>query len=157
MVKHVTLFLCSELINNKISLLQSDDYLLSFIGSTSQCWMWPELQFNPHRNSKLLKLNIATRLVLIIALLAAKQKQLAVLIWHSDEAPVSHYRGFPDKKHCSLGNNLWKISYPVSHTSHKSNSHRLQQAGFKSSALKKCLTFLRVAATYIFLKLHPSK
>lgn len=54
---------------------------------------WPELQFNPHRNSKLLLLSVAIRFVLITVLLAAKEKQFEMLIWQNDETPVFHYRG----------------------------------------------------------------
>lgn len=33
--------------------------------------------------------------MLVTVLLAAKQKQLEMLIWQNDETPVFHYRGIP--------------------------------------------------------------
>lgn len=105
MVKHRALFWCSELINNKNFLLQSEDNLLSFAGIPSQPWLWLELQFNPHRNSKLLQLRVATRLVLVTVLLAAKEKQFEMLIWQNDETPVFHYRGISREN-----TTIWEIT-----------------------------------------------
>lgn len=54
--------------------------------------------------------------MLITALLAAEQKQLAVLIWQSDEVPASRYRGIPDKNTA-----VWEVThekYPTQFLTH---------------------------------------